>query len=216
MSTGLAREFLVREQVALDGLLAGRGSEDAIALRTRMEQIMTDKVGLFRNGSDLESAVAELRDLLARSQRLALRNRRADANPELVLAYRLPRMLKIALTVALGALNRTESRGAHFREDYTARDDNTWLKRTLACWTPGNDLPTLDYEPLDVGNMELPPGFRGYGVKNIVENPGSAPRQAEVDALRQAEPDRHVRQNALMPFEHLLPAKYRGRNERLP
>ena len=55
-------------------------------------------------------------ELLQRGQRLGMRSRRLDANPELVHAYRLPRMLKVALTVALGALKRTESRGAHFRD----------------------------------------------------------------------------------------------------
>jgi fumarate reductase flavoprotein subunit len=88
-----------------------------VAIRRRMEAIMTDSVGLFRNGPALEAAVVELTDLLRRSQRLGMRSRRLDANPELVQAYRLPRMLKVALTVALGALNRTESRGAHYRED---------------------------------------------------------------------------------------------------
>jgi fumarate reductase flavoprotein subunit len=215
VSTALAREFVSREQAYLDRLLVGRGSADAVAIRLRMEQIMTDKVGLFRNGPDLESAVNELTSLLQRSQQLALHYRHPGANPELVLAYRLPRMLKVALSVTLGALNRTESRGAHFREDFTARDDQAWLKRTLATWPAGASLPSLSYETLDVNGMELPPGFRGYGVKNILEHPQSATRQAAVDALCQAEPDRHARQNTLMPFAQFLPPKYRGRNERL-
>ena len=215
VSTALAREFVSREQAYLDRLLAGRGSADAVAIRLRMEQIMTDKVGLFRNGPDLESAVNELTSLLQRSQQLALHYRHPGANPELVLAYRLPRMLKVALSVTMGALNRTESRGAHFREDFTARDDQAWLKRTLATWPEGASLPSLSYEALDVNGMELPPGFRGYGIKNILEHPQSAARQAEVDALSKAEPDRHARQNTLMPFAQLLPPKYRGRNERL-
>ena len=63
--------------------------------------------------------------------------------------------------------------------------------------------------------MELPPGFRGYGVKNIVEHPDSAVRQAEVDEMLAAKPDRYSRQSALMPFKQLLPARYRTRNARL-
>jgi fumarate reductase flavoprotein subunit len=63
--------------------------------------------------------------------------------------------------------------------------------------------------------MELPPGFRGYGVKNIVEHPDSAVRQAEVDEMQAAKPDRYSRQSALMPFKQLLPARYRARNARL-
>jgi fumarate reductase flavoprotein subunit len=214
-STALAREFMDREQADLTAIAAGRGNEDAVAIRKRMEAIMTDNVGLFRNGPALEAAVVELTDLLRRSRRLGMRSRRLDANPELVHAYRLPRMLKVALTVALGALKRTESRGAHYREDFPARDDKHWLNRTLASWKPGDDLPCLDYEVLDVMHMELPPGFRGYGVKNIVEHPLSAARQAEVDEMREAELDRHALQSHLMSFKQLLPERYRTRNERL-
>jgi len=180
-----------------------------------METVMTDSVGLFRNGPALAAAVDELADLLRRSRHLAMRCQRLDANPELVQAYRLPRMLKVALTVALGALQRTESRGAHFREDFPARDDRHWLNRTLASWRPGDELPTLDYEVLDVMHMELPPGFRGYGVRNIVEHPLTALRQAEVDELREARLDRHALQSQLMAFKQYLPKRYRGRNARL-
>ena len=214
-STALAREFLEREQAQLKAIAAGRGDEDATAIRKRMEAIMTDSVGLFRNGTALKSAVEELGGLLKRSQRLGMRGGHLDANPELVMAYRLPRMLKIAITVALGALQRTESRGAHFREDFPARDDKDWLCRTLARWNPGDDLPTLDYEPLDVMDMELPPGFRGYGVKNIIEHPLTAIRQAQVDELKAAHADRHKLQPSLMSFKQFLPERYRGRNERL-
>ena len=87
-----------------------------------------------------------------------MRSRAAGANPELTLAYRTQKMLKLAVTIAYGALARTESRGAHFREDYPRRNDAEWLKRTLASWSDEKaTLPTLTYEPLDVTTMELPP-----------------------------------------------------------
>lgn len=215
LSPTLARAFVQREDAGLRALTQRAGDEDAVALRARMEQIMTEQVGLFRNGPDLANAVDELAALLARSRKLGVCAANLDANPELVLAYRLPRMLKVALSVALGAGRRTESRGAHFREDFPARNDCDWLNRTLACWREGDELPSLDYEALDVMQMELPPGFRGYGVKNIVEHPESALRQAEVDEMHAAKPDRYARQSALMPFKQLLPAHYRARNARL-
>jgi fumarate reductase flavoprotein subunit len=127
-------------------------------------------------------------------------------------------MLKLALCVAYGALVRTESRGAHYREDYPRRDDAQWLKRTLATWPDaGNTLPTLHYEALKVGAMELPPGWRGYGAKDYIDHPDTPVRAAEVAALRErlAGADRFAVQQALMPYEHLLPAALRGRNERL-
>ena len=65
-------------------------------------------------------------------------------------------MLKVALCVAAGALARTESRGAHHRDDFPRRDDAKWLNRTLATWpNEGDTLPTLRYEPLDVMRIPL-------------------------------------------------------------
>ncbi|MCL4761077.1 MAG: fumarate reductase flavoprotein subunit [Burkholderiales bacterium] len=214
--TGVVREFLEREQAKLDRLAQGGGSEDAAKLKARMQEIMTAKVGIFRRGKDLEEAVDELQELLVRSRSIGLRSRAPGPNPELVTAYRTQKMLRLALTVAYGALTRTESRGAHFREDHPRRDDAQWLKRTLATWKSDADtLPTLDYEPLDVRRMELPPGWRGYGAKDYTDHPDTAARQAEVDALKEKHADRFARQRALMPYDHLLPQRLKGRNERI-
>jgi len=214
---GLAGEFLEREQAKLDRLLRS-GSEDANALRARMQQVMTDHVGIFRTGRDLERAVQELEKLLVRSRDIGVRCRAPGTNPELVTAYRTQKMIKLALTVACGALARCESRGAHFREDHPRRNDRDWLKRTLALWKNENDtLPSLEYEALDVRRMELPPGWRGYGAKDYVDHPDTAVRQAEIDAIRgrMTSADRFALQAALMPYEHLLPPRLHGRNERI-
>jgi fumarate reductase flavoprotein subunit len=218
VSTGLVREFLEREEAKLDTLLMEDGTENASELMRRMQEIMTDKVGIFRRGDLLQQAVDELQALLLRSRKIGVATKRRGANPELVTAYRLQKMLKLALCVAYGALQRTESRGAHYREDYPQRDDAHWLKRTLASWSDDfQTLPTLSYEDLDVGAMELPPGWRGYGAKNAIEHPATAARAAEISTIRSAfgHADRFTVQQALMPFEHLVPARFRGRNERL-
>jgi fumarate reductase flavoprotein subunit len=181
-----------------------------------MQEIMTAKVGIFRRGKDLEEAVDELQKLLVRSRSIGLRSRAPGPNPELVTAYRTQMMLKLALTVAYGALQRTESRGAHYREDHPRRNDAQWLKRTLATWRSESDtLPRLDYEPLDPRRMELPPGWRGYGAKDYTDHPDTAQRLAEVEALKAQHADRFELQRALMPYDHLLPRRYRGRNERI-
>jgi fumarate reductase flavoprotein subunit len=216
--TGLVREFLAAEQAKLDQLVSGGGKEDASALRITMQEIMTAKVGIFRTGADLSSAVTELQALLERSRHIGLRQKAAGPNPELVTAYRTQKMLKLALCVAYGAAQRTESRGAHFREDFPRRDDAQWLKRTLATWPGAADsLPTLAYEPLDVMAMELPPGWRGYGNKDYVDHPDTPARAAEVAAVRERLSDapRFEVQQALMPYDQLLPDALRGRNERI-
>ena len=218
ISTGLVRECVAAEQAKLDWLAQGGGAEDASVLKQAMQQIMTDKVGIFRTGEDLASAVSELQALLDRSRRIGLRSAAAGANPELVTAYRTQKMLKLALCVAYGAAQRTESRGAHFREDHPHRDDARWLKRTLASWPQDADsLPTLAYEALDVKAMELPPGWRGYGAKDYVDHPDTAARTAEVAAVRERlnGAPRQELQRELMPYEDLLPDTLRGRNERI-
>ena len=216
--TGLVREFIAAEQAKLDRLVSGPGTEDASALRLAMQQIMTDKVGIFRTGADLSAAVSQLQALLERSRRIGLRHKVGGANPELATAYRTQKMLKLALCVAYGASQRTESRGAHFREDFPRRDDAAWLKRTLATWKSDADtLPTLAYEALDVKTMELPPGWRGYGAKDYTDHPDTPKRAEEVAALREHlknEP-RFAVQQALMPYDELLPPSLRGRNERI-
>jgi fumarate reductase flavoprotein subunit len=216
--TVLVREALEIERGKLDTLLQGRGGEQADTIKAEMQQAMTDGVGIFRTGADLEQAVGKLQDLLVRSRSIAVRSRRDGPNPELVTAYRVQKMLKIALCVAQGALTRTESRGAHFREDFPRRDDANWLKRTLATWSdPLATGPTLDYEALDVAAMELPPGWRGYGNKDYVDHPDTPARAAEIARLRESlnGADRHAVQQALMAYEHLLPPTLRGLNERI-
>ncbi len=216
--TALIREAVEAERAKLDVLLDGGGTERADAIKIEMQQTMTDKVGIFRTGTDLEEAVHRLQGLVVRSRHIGLRHRVDGPNPELVTAYRTQKMLKVALCMATGALARTESRGAHFREDFPARNDAAWLRRTLAMWREAGDtLPCLTYEPLDVMGMELPPGWRGYGAKNYVDHPDTPRRADEVASVRERmkDADRHAVQAAVMPYEHLLPERFRGRNERI-
>jgi fumarate reductase flavoprotein subunit len=137
------------------------GTEDVYLLRTRMEETLSENVGIFRTGPALEEAVATLRDLYRRSLDIRLRSSGLGPSPELCAALRLPGMLRLALCISYGAQTRTESRGSHYREDFPRRDDDNWLRRTLAYWPAGADLPRLEYEPVKI--TELPPGDRGYG-----------------------------------------------------
>ncbi|MGB5309165.1 MAG: fumarate reductase flavoprotein subunit [Arenicellales bacterium] len=218
ISTSQVADFMKREQQAIDSLLASQGTESAPDIMREMQTLMTEKVGIFRSHEQLQQAVEQLQLLRQRSKDIGLSYKSPAVNPELVTAYRVQRMLKLALCVAYGALQRTESRGAHYREDYPKRNDRDWLRRTLATWpTSEQSLPNLAYEELDVMAMELPPGWRGYGEKDFIEHPDAASRLAEIERIKQNMPDadRHEIQSALMTYEELLPARYRGRNQRL-
>ncbi|EAJ0369392.1 fumarate reductase flavoprotein subunit [Campylobacter jejuni] len=219
IDTNVVKDFLTKEYQYLKSLVDKEGKHNVFEIKNRMKEIMWDKVAIFRTGEGLKEAVDELEKLYKDSQDVKVHCKELDcANPELEEAYRVPRMLKIALCVAYGALLRTESRGAHYREDYPKRDDLNWMKRTNTFWVEGETLPRIEYEELDIMKMEIPPAFRGYGAKgNIIENPLSEKRQAEVDAIREkmeAEgKGRYEIQNALMPYE--LQAKYKAPNQRI-
>ncbi|WP_299328191.1 fumarate reductase flavoprotein subunit [uncultured Helicobacter sp.] len=219
IQTSVIESFVAKEQAYLESLVNNSGHENVYELKNAMKDIMEEDVGIFRDGKGLEDAVARLEEIYKRSKNIGIKNKKLHNNPELEDAYRVPKMIKLALCVALGALNRTESRGAHTREDYPKRDDEKWLKRTLASWESDTQtLPTLSYEDLDIMSMEIAPGFRGYGAKGmIIENPLSAKRQVEIDKITQEVQarggDRYELQQALMDFD--LQPKYKEKNQRL-
>lgn len=131
IDTNVVKDFLTKEYQYLKSLVDKEGKHNVFEIKNRMKEIMWDKVAIFRTGEGLKEAVDELEKLYKDSQDVKVHCKELDcANPELEEAYRVPRMLKIALCVAYGALLRTESRGAHYREDYPKRDDLNWMKRT--------------------------------------------------------------------------------------
>ena len=94
------------------------------------------------------------------------------------------RMLKVVLTVACGAEARTESRGAHSREDYPQRNDKDWLNRTLVTWPDAESLePVLRWRSVRCDEMELPPGYRGYGNDNTIAHPDTEKRVQEINQV---------------------------------
>ncbi len=216
ISTKLVEKFLKREQKKISDLLERDNGENPYEIRNEMQKIMMDKVGIFRNGSDLESAVEELKVLNQRAKNIVVRNKISSSNPELVDAIRVGKMIKLAQCVAYGAMLRTESRGAHSREDFPERNDKDWLKKTLTYWrSEDDDLPEVEYEPLDISKMEMPPGSRGYGVDNTIPNPETEKRMAEIEEIKKAHPDadRFEIQQLLNPID--LPEKFKGKNERI-
>lgn len=217
VNTSAIEKALKKQSDFIDHLLNNNGKYNIFEIKNRMRDIMWEKVAIFRDGKGLAEAVNELEELLKKSHDVNVKSKTRSANPELEEAYRVPMMLKLALCVAMGARERTESRGAHYREDFLKRDDVNWLKRTLTSWKEGATLPTVTYEDLDIMKMEIPPAFRGYGAKGmIIENELSIKRQEEVDRIREemeaAGKDRHEIQDALMPFE--LQPYYKAKNER--
>ncbi len=171
--TSAVREAMAKQTARISDLVAcKKGCENPYVVRGAMFDSIMKGAGIFRNGKDLQACVSELQTILGRARQVGLRSNGKGANPELTLALKIEGMVKLALCVAYGALTRTESRGAHTREDFPERNDRDWLTRTLATWAPGADLPTLDYEPA-TAVFEMPPGDRGYGGGKIIPREGT-------------------------------------------
>jgi len=189
----LAEDFAKKERDKITYLLNNEGCENVYTLRDEIADALSNKVGIFRTGEELESAVTTLKDITNRTSQVKVRTQSPGLNPELSQAIRIEGMAKQALVIAMGALARTESRGAHTRLDYPDRDDAIWLNRTLARWPDGAIEPVLSYEP--VGILDFPPGERGYGggkqipMKTTVEeyNAQVSEKQKESGMLETAE-----------------------------
>ena len=195
VETGIAFAAIQEAENRASAWLGRSGSGPSVyALRDAMGETMMSKVGIFRTGDELEQAVAAINSLLADCDRAVLRSRAPGMNPELTFALRLKSMLRLAYVTAKGALLRTESRGAHYRSDYPLRNDAEWLNRTLVRWAADSAEPTFSYEP--VGEIDLPPGHRGYGSDDRIDmretvqhyNEGVYARQAEHGRLETTEP----------------------------
>jgi succinate dehydrogenase or fumarate reductase, flavoprotein subunitGram-negative/mitochondrial subgroup len=145
------------------------GTENVYKVRLAMQQALHAGANIFRTDAGLTECVAKLQDILARARKVGLKSNGLGVNPELSAALKIEGQVKMALMVAYGALKRTESRGSHNREDFTARNDRDWLKRTLAYWkSEKDDLPTLEYEDA-TSVFHIPPGDRGYGKSEIIK-----------------------------------------------
>ena len=157
----LAENTVQIEKDKIANMLNNTNGENVYKLRDEISDLLIKNVHIFRTGEGLEKAVDGLRGIVKRTENVQVKTDAPGMNPELSQAIRIEGMAKQALLIAEGALRRTESRGAHTREDYPARDDANWLNRTLARWPESQENPVFTYEP--VGVLDLPPGNRGYG-----------------------------------------------------
>jgi succinate dehydrogenase flavoprotein subunit len=136
------------------------GKERIAILRAEMHQIMEESAGIYRTGATLEKAVEKLVSLQERFHDISLDDHSYTFNTELTAALELSYMLDLAQTIVHSALERTESRGSHQRTDYPQRDDERFLRHSLA-YRAGDGSPRIDYLPVTI--TRWPPGKRVYG-----------------------------------------------------
>ena len=123
-----------------------------------MGKVMTDNVTVIRYNDKLEQTDAKLQELLERYKKVDINDGNMWGSQALPHGRQLYNMLELARVITLGALQRNESRGAHYKPDFPNRDDANFLGTTIATYSP--EGPELSYEKVDISL--IPPRARKY------------------------------------------------------
>ena len=140
-------------RVQFDSIRNAQGNEKILEISSKMKTIMMDCVGMFRTGEGMQSALETVRELRERYKHIPLHDQGKIFNTEMINLWELGNLLEIAEVVTVSALARTESRGAHARDDYPKRDDVNWLKHTLS-WVKPNGEIELRYKPVVITKFQ--------------------------------------------------------------
>ena len=147
-----------RTRDLLGSILSRAEGEKAVSIRTDLQETMMKNVSVFRNDETTSEALSDLKDLRRRAANVVVGDKGTKFNTDLMDAVEIGFMVDYAEAIAAGAANRKESRGAHLREDFPDRDDDTWLKHTLY-WADDGDY-RFDYKGVILGRFE--PKIRKY------------------------------------------------------
>lgn len=149
-----------RQADLLDEIRRMGGRENPYRLHLELGEVMTEHVTVVRHNRGLDRALEKIGELRERWRDIGLADGRLGANPALHFTRQLSLMIELAHLIALGARLRDESRGAHYKPEFPARDDDRFLKTTVARYAPGG--PRIGYE--DVDTQFIAPRPRVYDV----------------------------------------------------
>ncbi len=157
-TNGIYDAELKRQQEINDQIIRNEGGENQYKLHEEMGKVMTDNVTVVRYNDRLKATDEKLLELQERFQKISINDSNLWATQAVPHARQLWNMLHLARVITLGALNRNESRGAHYKPDFPQRDDANWLKTTIAEYA--EEAPVFSYEPVDISLVE--PRLRDY------------------------------------------------------
>jgi succinate dehydrogenase / fumarate reductase flavoprotein subunit len=146
------------QQEINESLIKQTGNENQYELHQEMGKWMTDNVTVVRYNDRLKATDEKLLELMDRYKRISINDSNLWATMALPHARHLANMLELARVITLGALNRNESRGAHYKPEFPERDDEQFMKTTIAEYS--GEGPVFSYEPIDI--TLIPPRKRDY------------------------------------------------------
>ncbi len=151
-------EAMIEAMTRVKWVREANGRESAPKLRHELQETMTQKCGVFRDREKLEECLAKVKELQKRLENIGIGDRSKSFNTEVTEALETQNMLEFSEIIVYGAMQRQECRGAHWRVDHPGRDDENWLKHTIAFQK--KDGVELRYK--DVVITRFPPKERGY------------------------------------------------------
>lgn len=152
------------EQEKFDNILAMDGTENAYVIHKELGEIMTANVTVVRHNDKLLETDKKILELMERYKKININDTKKWSNQAAFFTRQLWNMLVLARVITIGAYNRNESRGAHYKPDFPERNDEEWLKTTKAYFEGPTEAPRFEYEDVDVSL--IPPRIRDYSAKH--------------------------------------------------
>ncbi|MEB3100460.1 succinate dehydrogenase flavoprotein subunit [Ferviditalea candida] len=157
--SGIVYDSEVNKQIdKYESLLKMEGKENAYQLHRELGEWMTNNVTVVRYNNKLKETDNKILELMERYKNISMTDTARWSNQGVSFTRQLWNMLELARVITIGALNRNESRGAHYKPEFPERDDENFLKTTKAKWTP--DGPQFEYEDVDISLIK--PRKRDY------------------------------------------------------
>ncbi len=157
-TNGIYDAELRKQQTINTQIIKNEGTENQYKIHEELGKVMTDNVTVVRYNDRLQATDDKILELMDRYKRISINDSNLWATQAVPQARQLKNMLELARVITLGALNRDESRGAHYKPDFPERNDDEWLKTTIAEYS--GEGPVLSYEAVDISLLE--PRKRDY------------------------------------------------------
>lgn len=149
-------QALNQEEERKQEIMSRNGPENVHRLHDELADVMTQNVTVKRNNPDLTKTLTKIKEIKERYQHISLDDRTRFANQTYAFAHQFDAMLELAMVIVKGALLRNEFRGAHYKPEFPQRDDEKWLKTTIAQYDPKSDEPHISYVPVDLRYLKPP------------------------------------------------------------